>query len=171
MNRLLETKFDFEQIGPGAQMILIVAFLFGSVVMTIFLVWMFLRPFRQRRRKLLIKVPTTKTTYTAQYQYRGEQRVCKLSLVFRHEQESGWKVTGTSMGEKCKFVRGRISTFGSVELELGEGGMFITGVFDPESGAISGTWKSKRYAKKAFAIVLEPESQAKPPMPTHASIV
>jgi hypothetical protein len=164
-------KSGLEQMGPGAHMIFTLAIGVASLVVMMFLIWLFLRPYRQRRRKLVAKVPKTKTGYTARYQFRGESRCCTMSLVFRHEQDTGWIVTGTSIGDKCKFVRGRVSTFGNVELELGEGGMFITGVFDPESGAISGTWKTKKSSKKSYGIVLEPESQARPPLPTHATIV
>jgi hypothetical protein len=189
---------DLEQIGAGQQLLMVLGLVFGSAALLLFVVWLMLRPYQERRRRLVAAVPTVKTIYTARYELpsrtngaaaanaraASEVRTCRLTLIFRHECDAGWRVTGTSMGERCMFVRGRISTFGTVELELGEGGMYITGVYDPESGTMAGRWqKTKRTAgtsssssssssskKKSFAITLVPES-AQNDLPAHASIV
>jgi hypothetical protein len=182
---------DLEQIGAGQQLVMVLGLVFGSAALLLFLVWLMLRPYQERRRRLVAAVPTTKTIYTARYELpsrtngatardtASEVRTCRVTLIFRHECDAGWRVTGTSMGERCMFVRGRISTFGTVELELGEGGMYITGVYDPDSGTMAGEWqKTKRAAgtsssskkKSSFAITLVPES-ARNDLPAHASIV
>lgn len=164
-------KVDSSQIGSGKQALFIVGGVFGCALLLILITWLCLRPFQRRRRKLESKVPRTKTNYIARYQFRGESRSCTMSLVFRRANEAGWTITGTSMGQKCKFIRGRLSTFGSADITLGDGGMFISAVFDPDTGKLSGTWKKKRSSKETFPLVLEPQEQVGQDLPSHASIV
>jgi hypothetical protein len=181
---LSHVKVDLERIGAGKQqqlLLIVIVVLTCVASLLIFLVWQSLRPYRERRRQVVATIPTSKTNYTARYQSRdhnngaAQPRTCQLTLIYQPEQpdNAGWRVTGISLGEKCQFVCGRISTFGTVELALGDGGMYITGVFDPDSGAIAGRWRTKRRSTKSFAITLVPhQSQDRSSsLPVHATIV
>jgi hypothetical protein len=188
---LSHVKVDLERIGTGKQQLLMIVVgvivVLTCVALLIFLVWLrLIRPYRERRRQVVATIPTSKTNYTARYQSRNDNdaqprnRTCQLTLVYQPEQPDnnagGWRVTGISLGKKCQFVCGRISTFGTVELALGDGGMYITGVFDPDSGSISGRWqRTKRRSTKSFPITLVPHQSLDRArsslLPVHASIV